>query len=81
MKGESEHFVAQAEFNFDASRPDELTLRNGDRLKIAPTELQTSGNRGWLLASVDGEKSGLVPVNRIKIIGRKVPNNQAINDQ
>jgi len=27
--------------------------------------------RGWLLASVAGQKSGLVPANRIKILGRK----------
>ena len=76
MKGDAEHFVAQAEYNFDASRPDELSFRNGDRLRIAPTEMQTSGNRGWLLATINGEKSGLVPVNRIKILGRKIPNQE-----
>ena len=76
MKGEAEHFVAQAEYNFDASRQDELSFRNGDRLRIAPTEMQTSGNRGWLLATINGEKSGLVPVNRIKILGRKIPNQE-----
>ncbi len=27
--------------------------------------------RGWLLASVNGHKSGLVPANWIKILGRK----------
>ena len=74
MKGLAEHFVAQAEYSFEASRPDELSFQSGDRLRIAPTDLQTSGNRGWLLATVDGEKSGLVPVNRIKILGRKTPN-------
>ena len=74
MKGHAEHFVAQAEYAYDASRPDELSFRSGDRLRIAPTDLQTSGSRGWLLATVDGEKSGLVPVNRIKILGRKAPN-------
>merc|ERR1712156_271642 len=74
MKGLAEHFVAQAEYSFDASRPDELSFQSGDRLRIAPTDLQTLGNRGWLLATVDGEKSGLVPVNRIKILGRKAPN-------
>lgn len=77
MEGDAEHFVAQADYEFDASRPDELSFKSGDRLKIAPTDLQTSGNRGWLLATVDGQKSGLVPVNRIKILGRKVPNQVA----
>ena len=28
-------------------------------------------SRGWILASVDGLRSGLVPANRIKITGRK----------
>ena len=28
--------------------------------------------RGWLLACIDGQKSGLVPANRIKILGLKV---------
>lgn len=73
MTGETEHFAAQAEYSFEATRPDELSFQTGDSLKIAPSDLQTSGSRGWLLATVDGTQSGLVPANRIKILGRKVP--------
>lgn len=73
MTGDTEYFAAQAEYNFEASRQDELSFQAGDGLKIAPSDLQTSGNRGWLLATVDGTKSGLVPANRIKILGRKIP--------
>lgn len=71
MNGEADHFVAKALFDFDSTRSDELSFQSGDQLKIAPTDLQTSGNRGWLLATVDGAQSGLVPANRIKILGKK----------
>lgn len=41
-----------------------------DFFVLNPSELQPN-IRGWLLASVDGEKVGLVPGNYIKVQGRR----------
>ena len=69
---DSEHFLAQANYNFQATRQDELSFNLGDSLRIAPSNLQPSSDRGWLLAAVDGtDKPGLVPANRIKILGKR----------
>ena len=70
-QGQGEHFVARAEYSFEATRSDELSFTANDSLKIAPTELQNS-SRGWLLAANEEGSSGLVPANRIKILGKKV---------
>lgn len=76
-KGRGEHFVARCQHSFESTRGDELSFQAGDLIKVAPTELQNSADRGWLLASLDSDdnsiKSGLVPANRIKILGKKVP--------
>ena len=77
--GYGEHYIARPEFDFQTSQPGELAFKVGDTLKIAPKERQPQGLRGWLLASIDGQKSGLVPANRIKILGLKVPSNNADN--
>lgn len=70
-KGQGDHFVAKAEYDFEATQPDELSFKAGDTLNLAPKELQSS-SRGWLLGSrVGTEETGLVPANRIKILGRK----------
>lgn len=68
-KGEGEHFVAIANFDFngEGGHPNgdryfkELSFKNGDKLFIAPKELQRAA-KGWLLASVNN-KIGLVPYN------------------
>ena len=77
-KGQGEHFVARCQHSFESTREDELSFQAGDLIKVAPTALQSSGDRGWLLASLsldsdNNVKSGLVPANRIKILGKKVP--------
>ncbi len=73
--GVGDHFVARANFNFHSQDPEELSFKAGDVIKLAPKELQPAG-RGWLLASVDGVTSGLVPANRIKVLGRKLAASQ-----
>lgn len=68
-KGEGEHFVAVANFDFQAEGGHlngdryykELSFKSGDKLFIAPKELQRAA-KGWLLASVNN-KIGLVPYN------------------
>ncbi|KAM6997320.1 LOW QUALITY PROTEIN: peroxisome biogenesis factor 13 [Tautogolabrus adspersus] len=68
--GEDDHVVARAEFDFSAASEEEITLRAGDMMNLAPKELQPRV-RGWLLASVDGQTSGLVPANYVKVLGKR----------
>ena len=35
--------------------------------------------RGWLLASIDGQKSGLVPANYLKILGKRAGNRKNLS--
>lgn len=68
--GEDDHVVARAEYDFTAASQEELSMRAGEMLNLAPKELQPRV-RGWLLASVDGETTGLVPANYVKILGKR----------
>ncbi|KAM4729369.1 peroxisome biogenesis factor 13 [Anableps anableps] len=68
--GEDDHVVARAEYDFTASSEEEVSLRAGDMLNLAPKEQQPRV-RGWLLASVDGQTTGLVPANYVKILGKR----------
>ncbi|XP_010142948.1 PREDICTED: peroxisome biogenesis factor 13, partial [Buceros rhinoceros silvestris] len=56
--GEDDHVVGR------------ISFRAGDMLKLAPKEQQPK-IRGWLLASYDGQTTGLVPANYIKILGKR----------
>jgi hypothetical protein len=68
--GDSEHFVAVAEFDFVTLMNDqELPLRKGQQIRLAPAKFQPDV-RGWVLGS-DGSRIGLVPTNYIKILGRR----------
>ncbi|KAM9847745.1 peroxisome biogenesis factor 13 [Aulostomus maculatus] len=68
--GEDDHVVARAEYDFSASTEEEISLRAGDMLNLAPKEQQPRV-RGWLLASVDGQTTGLVPANYVKVLGKR----------
>lgn len=68
--GEDDHVVARAEYDFSAASEEEISLRAGDMLNLAPKELQPRV-RGWLLASVDGQTTGLVPANYVKVLGKR----------
>lgn len=60
---------AVAIYNFDASSPNELTIRAGQPVLIAPKTVQVEQNllnTGWVLASVDNTVSGLIPVNYVQ---------------
>ena len=67
--------------DFEARDEAELSMSKGQSIRLAPKELQPTGLRGWLLAaSSDNSKlqppgslqAGLVPANRIKVIGRRM---------
>ncbi|XP_052009828.1 peroxisome biogenesis factor 13 [Xyrauchen texanus] len=68
--GEDDHVVAQAEYDFTASSEEEISLQTGDMVNLAPKEQQPRV-RGWLLASIDGQTTGLVPANYVKVLGRR----------
>ena len=84
--GIGEHYIAEAMHDFDARDEAELSMSKGQTLRLAPKHLQPTGLRGWLLASsssvlsgthigVNSSESmhvtGLVPANRIKVLGRR----------
>ena len=62
--------VAVANYDFTPASDEECGFRAGQNLVLAPKHLQPRV-RGWLLASSNGRKSGLVPANYIKILGRR----------
>ncbi|KAI8501474.1 Peroxisomal membrane protein PAS20 [Branchiostoma belcheri] len=68
--GNDDHVVGRAEYDFEAESEEELSFRAGDMLNFAPKDLQPKV-RGWLLASLDGQSSGLVPANYITIMGKR----------
>lgn len=74
--GEDDHVVARAEYDFTAASEEEISLQAGDMLNLAPKEQQPRV-RGWLLASVDGQTTGLVPANYVKILGKRRGRRQA----
>lgn len=65
---QGEHYIATAMYDFNTTREQELPLREGTELVLAPRHLQPRV-RGWLLGT-DGKKVGLIPANYINIIGR-----------
>ncbi|XP_070834521.1 peroxisome biogenesis factor 13 [Chaetodon trifascialis] len=68
--GEDDHVVARVEYDFAAASEEEISVQTGDMLNLAPKEQQPRV-RGWLLASVDGQTTGLVPANYVKILGKR----------
>ncbi|KAG8443971.1 hypothetical protein GDO86_009234 [Hymenochirus boettgeri] len=68
--GEDDHVVGRAEYDFTAASEEELSFHAGDLLNLAPKEQQPK-IRGWLLGSVDGQTTGFVPANYIKILGKR----------
>ncbi|XP_066538546.1 peroxisome biogenesis factor 13 [Hoplias malabaricus] len=74
--GEDDHVVARAEYDFNAASEEEISLQAGDMLNLAPKEQQPRV-RGWLLASADGQTTGLVPANYVKILGKRRGRRQA----
>lgn len=72
---------AVAIYNFDASNPNELTIRAGQTVLIAPRAVQVEQNllnTGWVLATVDNEVSGMIPVNYVQ--GSKQQQQQQSNE-
>uniref|UniRef100_W6NCH8 Peroxisomal membrane protein PEX13 n=1 Tax=Haemonchus contortus TaxID=6289 RepID=W6NCH8_HAECO len=69
--GTGAHYTARALYDFHAANDQELSFMSGELLRVAPKEEQPRV-RGWLLASSqEGDRVGLVPINYVKIVGRK----------
>ncbi|OQR79859.1 peroxisomal membrane protein PEX13-like [Tropilaelaps mercedesae] len=66
--GEVPHFLGVAQYDFAGENERELSFKAGSHIRLAPKNLQPRV-RGWLLGSVDGQRTGLVPANYLKIIG------------
>ncbi|XP_028845338.1 peroxisome biogenesis factor 13 [Denticeps clupeoides] len=68
--GDDDHVVARAEYDFTAASEEEISVQAGEMLNLAPKEQQPRV-RGWLLASLDGQTTGLVPANYVKVLGKR----------
>jgi len=68
--GDEDHFVARASYNFQGQGGEELSFKAGQNIVVAPKERQPQV-KGWLLASVDGKATGLIPANYVKILGKR----------
>lgn len=58
--------LARVEYDFVGETEDELSVSAGSVIKVAPKDKQPR-MRGWLLATADGEREGIVPANYVKV--------------
>lgn len=68
--------------DFDAVNPHELNLRAGQSILIAPREIQNTQKligTGWILASLDSQTSGLIPINYVTG-PKQISTNNIINE-
>lgn len=61
-------YPALAMYDFVAASEKELSFNAGQTMMLAPKELQPKDVRGWLLATVDGNRVGYVPYNYIRVL-------------
>ncbi|XP_035779844.1 probable peroxisomal membrane protein PEX13 [Anopheles albimanus] len=58
--------------DFDASNPQELTIRSGQMLLLAPKQIQLDRhllNTGWVLAApMDRKNAGIIPLNYVQAL-------------
>lgn len=61
------HYVGEALYDFNTNRESEIPLKAGQKVIIAPKEQQPRVT-DWLLATTDGKRAGLIPMNYVKIV-------------
>lgn len=61
------HYIAEALYDFQTDKDNEIPLKAGQRVIIAPKEQQPRVT-DWLLATTDGKRAGLIPMNYVKIV-------------
>lgn len=62
-----DHYIGEALYDFETNQPSEIPLKAGQKVIIAPKEQQPRVT-DWLLATTDGKRSGLIPINYVKIV-------------
>lgn len=60
------HYIGEAIYDFETSHESEIPLKKGQKVIIAPKEQQPKVS-DWLLATTDGKRAGLIPMNYVKI--------------
>lgn len=56
-------------YDFQATNQQELSIRSGQAIYIAPREIQNTQkllNTGWVLATLDNQTSGIIPLNYVQ---------------
>lgn len=69
VKCEDPVSVATAMYDFTAISNEELSLRTGQKIWLAPRSLQSKSIPGWWIAT-DNRSVGLVPANYVTIVGQ-----------
>ncbi|KAG5325581.1 PEX13 protein, partial [Pseudoatta argentina] len=69
VKYEDPVCVATAMYDFMAVSNEELSLRTGQKIWLAPRSLQSKSIPGWWIAT-DNRNVGLVPANYVTIVGQ-----------
>lgn len=69
VKCEDPVSVATAMYDFTALSNEELNLRTGQKIWLAPRSLQSKSIPGWWIAT-DNRSVGLVPANYVTIVGQ-----------
>ncbi|KYN29399.1 Peroxisomal membrane protein PEX13 [Trachymyrmex cornetzi] len=69
VKCEDPVCVATAMYDFMAVSNEELSLRTGQKIWLAPRSLQSKSIPGWWIAT-DNRNVGLVPANYVTIVGQ-----------
>lgn len=69
VKCEDPVCVATAMYDFAAISNEELSLKTGQKIWLAPRSLQSKSMPGWWIAT-DNRSVGLVPANYVTIVGQ-----------
>ncbi|GAB1859136.1 Peroxisomal membrane protein PEX13 [Camponotus japonicus] len=69
VKCEDPVCVATAMYDFTAISNEELSLKTGQKIWLAPRSLQSKSMPGWWIAT-DNRNVGLVPANYVTIVGQ-----------
>ncbi|VVD00007.1 unnamed protein product [Leptidea sinapis] len=60
---------AVAQFDFQATSPQEISFNANQVITLAPQHLQGQlWNSGWIVGTTDRQRAGLVPVNYVKVV-------------
>ncbi|GIY50321.1 peroxisomal membrane protein PEX13 [Caerostris extrusa] len=64
VNSNGKYLFCYAAFDFNATQPNELTIRSGEKLYVSPKNVQNKDK--WVFAGNERYETGLVPVNYLK---------------